>query len=424
MSYKVFKFGGASVKNVEAVKNVASIIQKFPNNNLAVVISAMGKTTNAFEWLMNTWYHQPEKNKEALNVIVNFHNEILWELFPDKNHQIYIDFNECICQIENRLDKGHSDNYDYDYDQIVSYGELISTKIVAAYLNEIGCDTEWIDARKTVRTDNSYREGKVDWNTTEKLVNSKIESNPNIRKVYITQGFIGHTPEGITTTLGREGSDFSAAILAYCLNADSVTIWKDVPGVLNADPKWFDNTIKLDKISYREAIELSYFGATIIHPKTIKPLENKRIPLYAKSFVNPDKEGTVIQKSEDFDTLVPSFIFKVKQILISITPKDFSFIIEENLGELFNLFASKNIKIHLMQNSALNFSVCTDMNERKIPALIDQLSENYLVKYNENVELVTIRHFDEATIERVTTNKHIYVDQRTRNTVRMVMRDK
>ena len=212
--------------------------------------------------------------------------------------------------------------------------------------------------------------------------------------------------------------------MAYCLNADSVTIWKDVPGVLNADPKWFDNTIKLDKISYREAIELSYFGATIIHPKTIKPLENKRIPLYAKSFVNPDKEGTVIQKSEDFDTLVPSFIFKVKQILISITPKDFSFIIEENLGELFNLFASKNIKIHLMQNSALNFSVCTDMNERKIPALIDQLSENYLVKYNENVELVTIRHFDEATIERVTTNKHIYVDQRTRNTVRMVMRDK
>ena len=418
---RVFKFGGASVKDPEAVKNVGRVISLYPEDRLIVVVSAMGKTTNAFERLLNAWYHSPTLVREYFQDIIDYHNDILRTLFPDFNHPIYDHFTRWEADIEEFIEGDHHNFYDYDYDGLVSRGELLSTRIVTAYLQEQGVDAHWQDARKLVKTDNTYREGKVDWDTSESKVKSLLNSNPG--RVIVTQGFIGSTPEGLTTTLGREGSDYTGAILAYCSDAKSLTIWKDVPGVLNADPKWFDNTVKLERISYREAIELSYYGASIIHPKTIKPLENKKIPLYARSFVDPTAEGTVIQSKDDLDTLVPSFIFKVNQMLISITPKDFSFIVEENLGHIFSLFAKHRVRIHLMQNSALNFSVCVDMDEQKIPPLLEALQSEFKVRYNEGLELVTIRHYDEPTIDRVTMNKAILVDQRTRQTVRMVMRD-
>ena len=421
---KVFKFGGASVKSADAVRNIADVIERYPKEDLIVVVSAMGKTTNAFEQLLWSWYYDEERITECLQVIIDYHNDILRDLFSDFAHPVYSDFNAWVTSIEDLLAEGNHSFYDHDYDRLVGMGELMSTKIVAHYITSYGAKAVWQDARRIIRTDNTYRDAKVDWSVTEKLSQDKLEKLFSIeRTIIVTQGFIASTAEGITTTLGREGSDYTASILAYCMGAESVTIWKDVPGVLNADPKWFDNTIKLDKISYREAIELSYYGASIIHPKTIKPLENKKIPLYAKSFINPELEGTIIQASEDQDTLVPSFIFKINQVLISITPKDFSFIIEENLEQIFSVFARRRVKIHLMQNSALNFSVCVNNDPQKIPDLLAELQTDYKVRYNEGVELVTIRHFDEATVDRVTENKSILVDQRTRNTARMVMMD-
>jgi len=417
---KIFKFGGASVKDAKAVKNVGAVIGLFPDQPITVVVSAMGKTTNAFELLLNAWYHNQSLIKECYQEIVDYHNNILRELFPDFNHQVYTAFNQWCSDLEEIIEAPHSDFYDFDYDRIVGRGELLSTKIITYYLNDLDITAEWLDARKLLKTDHTYREAKINWIETESNIKTAVKKEFII---YVTQGFIGSTPEGLSTTLGREGSDYTASIFAYCLDAESVTIWKDVPGVLNADPKWFDETIKLNQISYKEAIELSYYGASIIHPKTIKPLENKSIPLYAKSFVNPEDDGTVIQHNQAYDELVPSFIFKVDQILISITPKDFSFIIEENLEDIFRIFAKRRVKVRLMQNSALNFSVCADMDDQKIPGLIEELQANFKVLYNDTLELVTIRHYDEATIQRVSSNKRILVDQRTRNTVRMVMED-
>jgi aspartate kinase len=418
---KVFKFGGASVKNADAVRNVVSVINRYPNDKLMVVVSAMGKTTNAFEMLLNAWYYNESMVRECLQEIVDYHNEIIRDLFPNFSDPIYTDFAQWLDDLESYLAGGNNNFYDYDYDGLVGKGELLSTRIITRFLQLQGKKAVWQDARKMIRTNNIYRDGRVDWTTTEQLTQKIVKVFLADNNIIVTQGFIASTQEGLTTTLGREGSDYTASILAYCNNAESVTIWKDVPGVLNADPKWFDNTVKLDKISYREATELSYYGASIIHPKTIKPLENKKIPLYAKSFLNPEAEGTVIQESQDYDTLVPSFIFKINQILISISTKDFSFVVEENLQDIFKLFTEHRVNIRLMQNSALNFSVCADMDDRKIPAIIKALQEDYKVLYNNNLELVTIRHFDEATIERVTLNKKILVDQRTRNTARMVM---
>lgn len=420
---KVFKFGGASVKDPDAVRNVGEVIRLFPNEKLVVVVSAMGKTTNAFELLLNAWYHNTSMVSECLQEIIDYHNSILRDLFPDFSHPVYVEFNQWQSEIEALVLESNSDFYDYDYDAIVGKGELISTKIIRYYLETLGLNVIWQDARKIIRTDHTYRDAKIDWDMTSKQVQSRVEDLHTTHDIIITQGFIGSTKEGIPTTLGREGSDYTAAIMAYGANAESVTIWKDVPGMLNADPKWFDNTEKLDQISYREAIELAYYGASVIHPKTIKPLENKKIPLFVKSFLKPQQEGTTIHDNQDWDSLIPSFIFKVNQVLISITSNDFSFIVEENLEHIFNLFHKHRVRIHLMQNSALNFSVCVNMDAQKVPPLLEELKEYYQIKYNENVELVTIRHYDEATIDRVTMDKKILVDQRTRNTARMVMRD-
>lgn len=422
---RVFKFGGASVKDPDAVRNVKRVLDLFPNEDLVVVVSAMGKTTNALEALIAAHVDDPEKGAKILTEIIAFHAEILLELFPDPDHQIHQDVATHLYSVRSILEEEPTDHYDFIYDQVVSFGEVISTTIVSAYLNEHGVKNAWLDARNLIRTDNNYREGKVDWDITCEKINSAIGKtfNNGSRKIFITQGFLGHTPDGLTTTLGREGSDFTAGIFAYCLNSEGVTIWKDVPGMLNADPKWFDDTEKLDKISYREAIELAYYGASVIHPKTIKPLQNKKIPLYVKSFVDPNAEGTVIQESMENDQLIPSFIFKVDQVLISISPKDFSFIGESNLRDIFASFHRNRVKINLMQNSAISFSACVGGDKHRIDDLLSELSFNYAVKYNDNLELVTIRHYDQATIDRVTVNKEILVIQRSRSTARMVMKD-
>lgn len=413
---KVFKFGGASVKDANAVKNVGTILQRFPGEHIIVVISAMGKTTNALERLTDAFFYKKEDASTVLNEIKKYHFDIVDQLFDNKNHKIYNELNNTFVELEWAIEDEPTHSYNHEYDQIVSMGEIISTKIVSAYLNHKNIHNKWLDARGIIQTDNTYREGRVDWDLTQQLGAGLTNENG----VVITQGFIGGTSENFTTTLGREGSDYTAAILAYITNAESVTIWKDVPGVLNADPKWFDETKKLEQISYQDAIELAYYGATVIHPKTIKPLQNKKIPLYVKSFISPDEKGTVINDVQS-PLPIPCFIFKVNQVLISISPKDFSFIIEENLSEIFNLFAEKQIKVNVMQNSAISFSVSIDQDERKLPDLIRTLQKDYRVLYNTGLELITIRYYDQATIDRVTIDKKVLLEVKSRYTVQLVV---
>ena len=420
---KVFKFGGASVKNAEAVKNVAEILKLFPNDKIIVVVSAMGKTTNALEKLVDAFFNKKDTSEE-INIIKNYHLEIINDLFENKSNQVFNEFSNIISLLENYVRKEPTSNFDFEYDQLVSFGEIISTKIVSAYLNEIGLCCQWLDARSLIKTDDNYRDAKVDWKKTEESINSnvsKINTENNSCKIALTQGFIGSTNDEKTVTLGREGSDYSAAIIAYSLNAAEVVIWKDVAGVLNADPKWFDETIKLEQLSYHDAIELAYYGATVIHPKTIKPLQNKNIPLWVKSFIKPNEIGTVI-KDDETALSVPSFIFKINQILITISPKDFSFIVEENYRDIFQMFMEAKVKINVMQNSAINFSLSVDDDERRLPKLINQLKEKFKVRYNSGLELITIRHYDQSTIDRVSVNKKILLEQKSRSTVQLVVK--
>lgn len=442
---KVFKFGGASVKDAKAVKNVAEILRFFPKENILVVISAMGKVTNALERLTDAIFY-PAKNAgdkkedaaKILEEIKKYHFDIIEELFPSKEHPIYNEISNTFVELDWAVDDTPTENYNYEYDKIVSLGEIISTKIVHAYLKEVGLNSQWKDVRDFIQTDNTYREGKVDWELTQNLVDQHLMTEINspgvypersrreggkgdVSKIIVTQGFIGGTSENFTTTLGREGSDYTAAILAYTTNAESVTIWKDVPGVLNADPKWFDETKKLEQISYQDAIELAYYGATVIHPKTIKPLQNKKIPLLVKSFLNPSEKGTIINEIQS-PLPIPCFIFKVNQVLISISPKDFSFIAEENFSDIFNLFSEKQVKVNVMQNSAISFSVSVDADERKLPDLIKTLQKQYRVLYNDNLELITIRYYDQATIDRVTIDKKVLLEVKSRYTVQLVVK--
>lgn len=420
---KVFKFGGASVKNADAVKNVGKIISLF-NDDLTVVISAMDKTTNSLEKVVESYMNNNGKVVEHLQEVKDFHHNIMNQLFDNTNHPIYEDIHNTFVEIEWEIEESPERPYDYVYDQIVSIGEVLSTKIVSAYLNSIGINNNWFDIRNVIRTDNTHRDARIDWEITEQLAQEQLlkKLDSNSKTIIITQGFIGSSSENFTTTLGREGSDFSAGILAYCLNAENVTIWKDVPGMLNADPKFFNDTKKLNNISYREAIELAYYGASVIHPKTIKPLQNKNIPLYVKSFVNPNEPGTLINENTAEDSLIPSYIFKKNLVLISISVRDYSFIMEDHLSHIFGLFSSFGVRIHLMQNSAISFSVCVDNNPQKLTNLMTALGEKYKVKYNENVELLTIRHYDEETIAKTTIGKEILLIQKSRNSVRMVMK--
>ncbi|WP_443939580.1 aspartate kinase [Pedobacter sp. MW01-1-1] len=417
----IFKFGGASVKNADGIKNVAAIIRDYGQGKLLVVVSAMGKITDKLEALTQAYLTGSEDTHVIFEEIKQFHFAVIDELFQGKNHSIYDEVANTFVEIDWLIEDEADANTDYIYDQIVSIGEVISTKIVAAWLNETGIKTLWADARNYIQTDNTYKEGKVDWTKTTQNVQKDLLPLLN-QQIVVTQGFIGGTSENYTTTLGRDGSDYSAGVFASCLDAHALTIWKDVPGVLNADPKWFDETEKIDQLSYHDAIELTYYGANVIHPKTIKPLQNKGIPLFVRSFISPAEKGTAITK-ENNPLPIPSFIFKINQALISIFPKDYSFIIEQNLSNIFDLFHQHGIKINTMLNSALSFSVSVDDDASKIEKLIKILSDEFNVKYNKGLELVTIRYYDQATIDRITINKDILLEVKSRHTCQMVMKN-
>ncbi|WP_282636027.1 aspartate kinase [Sphingobacterium thalpophilum] len=416
---QVFKFGGASVKDAESVRNSARIISKYKGEALLVVISAMGKTTNLLEKLTKEYYNNTGLQFQTLEEAKAFHFHILQELFPTGG-TIFDEVANCFVEIEWILEEDPQDSYDYLFDQIVSMGELISTKIVAAYLASTGEKVKWLDARDYILTDNTYREAIVDWSKTEEKIRAEL---PSILDSYIviTQGFLGSTSENFTTTLGREGSDYSAAIFAACLNAENVTIWKDVPGVLNADPKWFEKTELIPELSYTDAIELTYYGATVIHPKTIKPLQNKKIALNVRSFVDPESPGTVI-KSTNQTLPVPSFIFKVNQIFISISPRDFSFIVEDNLRDIFNLFHQHRIKINMMRNTAINFAVSVDDTGQNLTDLITELEQRFKVTYESGLELITIRYYNQETINRVLVDKEVISELKDTYTCQLLVK--
>lgn len=416
---KVFKFGGASVKNAEAVKNVGKILKSYPES-LVVVVSAMDKTTNLLEKI-HALYIRGEETTSLANQFKDFHLQIAIKLF-DNNDEIFSQLEELFQLFNKFLQCPPHFKHDYEYDRLIAFGELVSTTIVNGYLINLGLLSTWFDVRRIIKTDNKYQRANVDWEASARSI-AQIKKTLDTNNVVVTQGFIASCDKtNETTTLGREGSDYSAAILAYLLSAEEVCIWKDVPGMLNADPKYFNNTVKLDQISYREAIELSYYGASVIHPKTIKPLQNKNIPLYIKSFENPELTGSVIQSTEKYDADVPSYIFKPNQTLLSISPLDFSFVQEENLSEIFQFFNQTGIKINLMQNSALNFSVVFDTDEYLLRKLTLLLSQRYSFKFNMSMRLLTIRHYNDIIINDLTKNFDIFLTQKTRNTVRIVMR--
>lgn len=418
---KVFKFGGASVKSAEAVENVGTILQQYNNDDIVVVVSAMGKTTNTLEGVVHAFFSNDwEVFSSLIEKSKSLHMEVVSKLFEDKSDEIYHSVTTLFDEILNFKNTNLSDDYNYVYDQIVSYGEIISTTIVASYLTKtLNRKVCWKDVRKFIRTDANYRSANVDWEKTQALINKEFLNADH--SISVTQGFIGQTDDGATTTLGREGSDYTAAIIAHCLDAESVTIWKDVPGMLNADPKYFEDTVKLDRISFKEAIELAYYGASVIHPKTIKPLQNKSIPLYIKSFISPTEAGSLIQESTEFDGLVPSYIIKTNQVLLSVTPKDFSFVVEENLSDIFKNLAQFKGHINVMQNSAVSFSVCLDIDKQNLKDLIESLSKDYIIKLNEAVELVTIRYYNQDIIDKITQNRASLMEQRIPDTVRIVI---
>ncbi|MFM2286384.1 MAG: hypothetical protein RLZZ543_1881 [Bacteroidota bacterium] len=419
---RVFKFGGASVKDAAGVRNVAEIIRQFETEELCIVVSAMGKTTNALEAICNAYFNQTGKAALLLEELKEKHLLLVRELFPNSNPSLIDELEDIFAELYWAIEETQIKAYDYEYDQIVSQGEFISTRIVAAYLNDQGITTQWLDARDIIRTDNTYREGGVQWEYTQKAIQEKLQFNPSKPMRYLTQGFIGGTSENFTTTLGREGSDYSAAIIAYCVNAKDVSIWKDVPGVLNADPREFPQAQLLPVLSYYDAIELAYYGATVIHPKTIKPLQNKNIPLYVKSFLQPEAPGTRISEDE-LKQEVPTYIFKKDQVLISVSPRDFSFILEENLRDLFELFSQYRAHVNLMQNSALSFSVCVTIEDIRLEGLLKELDRKYKVKYNHHCELITIRNYTEALASSLIGQRPVLLEQRSRHTLQVVLKE-
>jgi len=416
---KIFKFGGASVKDAEGVKNVLSVLQKVGHDDVLLVISAMGKTTNALEVVIKHYFEKSAELKASIQEVRKYHNQILLELFEDDKHPVYRAVNAHFEELDYFLSHNKSPNYNFVYDQVVSYGEIISTTIVSHYFNHSNLKNNWLDVRQFIKTDATYRDAIVDWEHTQKLISKNVKK----KALNITQGFLGSDENNFTTTLGREGSDYTAAIFAYCLNAESVTIWKDVPGVLNADPRYFENAILLNQISYREAIELAFYGASVIHPKTLQPLQKKEIPLFVKSFVNPLLPGTRVYKGADLEPQTSCFIVKKNQLLISLSSIDFSFIMEENISEIFALFHDYKMKVSLIQNTAISFSVCIEDKFGNFPELKTILSKKFKVSYNENVSLYTIRHFTEKAAQTVEENKQVLVKQISRETLQVVTRE-
>lgn len=416
----VFKFGGASVKDAAGIINLGKVVSLYTDKQLLIVISAMGKTTNALEKLTKAYVKDAPDLHDIYEEIKQYHYNIIAELF-DAGDPVFDEVANTFVEIDWAIEDEPHDDYDFIYDQIVSVGELVSTRIVNAYLNKIGLKSRWLDVRGYIHTDNNYREGTVQWDKTRESITKDIPALLE-KSIVITQGFLGGTSENFTTTLGREGSDYTASILASCLGAESVTTWKDVPGVLNADPKAFKDTVKFNELTYTEAIEMTYYGASVIHPKTIKPLQNARIPLMVKSFTDPAAPGTVIKDDAQNHFEKPVIILKQNQVLLSISAKDYSFISEDHLSEIFGLFSQSHVKINMMQTSALSFTVCFDFDEEHFKKLLQRVGENFKAKYNHDLTLITTRHYTPESLKKLTDGKVVLLEQVSRNTAQVVVR--
>jgi aspartate kinase len=422
---KVFKFGGGVLHSAEAIKKIPAIINMYPGESLVIVVSALGKTTNALEELINASFNKTGTSAEVLIKIKNYHLEILAGLFSGPDHPAYHDISGYWNELDELIIKQKTSSFSSYYDQVICYGELISSKIVSHMLTDAGMEHQWIDIRQVLKTDSSFREANINWDSSQAnadmVVKPLLLPEKGNRPLVLTQGFIGSDSQGRSTSLGREGSDYTASILASLLNADEVITWKDVPGILNADPKHFRQTVKLDQISYAEATELAYYGAKVIHPKTVKPLQNKGIPLQVRSFDNPAEPGTLIHSGAESDATIPNFIFKFDQVLISVSTRDFSFINEKVFNDVFSLLSRFSIHMNIIQNSALTLSFCID-NHPKVEELISSLQEIYNVRYNRELELITIRHFNEKAAELVLQNKQVLLEQQNRTVVQYVVR--
>jgi aspartate kinase len=413
---QIFKFGGASVKDAESIKNLAKVLQTVGYKNTLIVISAMGKTTNALEIVIKNYFENKAELHSAIQDVIKYHNGILLDLFENESHPIFKKITQLFRELDDFLRTNKSPDYNYVYDQTICYGELVSTTIISTYLNAIGINNNWIDARTHIKTDTYYRNANVNWNATQKNISVLF----NTKTLNITQGFLGSDAHNFTTTLGREGSDYTAAIYAYCLNAEHVTIWKDVPGVLNADPRYFENAQLLHQISYEEAIELAFYGASVIHPKTLQPLQRKEIPLYVKSFLNPTNAGTRVGKGITLQPNIPCFILKKNQALIALSSLDFSYIVEDNISTIFKLLHRYKMKVDVIQNSAISFSVCVDDIFNNLEALLQHLKAKFRVTCHKNVSLYTIRHYNTDVLTQLETDKTVLLKQLTHNVVQLV----
>jgi len=413
---QVFKFGGASVKDANAVKNLALVLKKIGYKNTLIVVSAMGKTTNALELVLKNYIDKNTEFQSSLQDVKKYHNQIILDLFENENHPVFNKISTLFNELSSFFKANKSPDYNFIYDQVIGFGELVSTTIISEYLNVIGLKNNWIDVRSQIKTDSYYRSASVNWKETQQLITSTF----NKSVLNITQGFLGSDSNNFTTTLGREGSDYTAAIYAYCLNAENVIIWKDVPGVLNADPRYFENAQLLNQISYREAIELAFYGASVIHPKTLQPLQQKEIPLFVKSFLNPEQSGTMVGKGIALKPMIPCFIVKKNQILISLSSLDFSYIVEDNISEIFKLLHAYKMKVDVIQNSAISFSVCVDNIYNNLDKLLLHLKAKFKVTCNENVSLYTIRHYNQNAVKQIEEGKIVLLKQLTQETVQIV----
>ena len=417
---KIFKFGGASVKDANGVKNILNVLKHTGFDNTLIVVSAMGKTTNALERVVSSFFENKAQFSADLELVRIQHHSIIKELYDAENKVITDKVNTLFDGVLDFLKTTDSDDYSWVYDQVVSLGELVSTTIISDYMQSQDIDNTWLDARKCIKTDAYYRDANLYWTDTEAAIQKEVAG----KRTLVSQGFIASAPNGDTTTLGREGSDYSAAIFAYALGADSVTIWKDVPGVLNGDPRKFDDTVLLHQISYREAIELAFYGASVIHPKTLQPLQRKQIPLYVKSFENPENPGTAVSKGKTLDPMVPCYIVKENQTLLKLSSKDFSFIVEDNISEIFALLHQFKMRVEMIQSSAISFSICIFNKYSKLEHLLEALNSKFKVEVNDGVSLYTIRHFDKPAINFIKNAVgEILVEQRTTNTAQFVVRD-
>ncbi len=415
---RIFKFGGASVKDVDAVKNVTRVLQHEGTENTLVVISAMGKMTNKFEEIIDAYIHKKDSLRDEINFAITFHKNITKGLFSNTD-TVNNKIDALFANLSGFMARNTSDDFSYVYDQIIGYGELLSTTIVSSYLQEIGVNNSWLDVRELIKTDDFYRDAKVDWKLTKVNINEKVNTNT----LNITQGFLGGNSKHETTSLGREGSDYTAGIFAYCLDATSVTIWKDVEGVLNADPRVFSETELLQKISYTEAIEMAFYGASVIHPKTIQPLEQKQIPLFVRSFDDLDKTGTRVSNEFGVYPEVPCYIVKKNQILVSVSAKDFSFMVEDNISEVFRKLHEYKLKVNLIQNSAISFSVCIEDKYKNFQKFYDDLKTTFIIKSYENSTLYTIRHFDNNAIESIKQKGKSIIRQINTETAQLVIQE-